>query len=124
MKLSPLDILVFGALMQPAWAGSDVVQGEQIFKKCGACHSIADKANKVGPSLLGVMNRKVASVADYNYSESMKEYGASGAIWDEKTLDVYLTDPKAVVAKTKMAFPGLKDQISRENLIAFLKTKM
>ena len=73
---------------------------------------------------MGVVGRKVASVADYNYSDSMKEYGATGAIWDEKTLDTYLTHPKAIVAKTKMAFPGFTEQADRDNVIAFLKTKM
>ena len=124
MKLFPLAFLALVAAAQPSWADGDAAQGEQIFKKCAACHSVADKANKVGPSLMGVVGRKVASVADYNYSDSMKECGATGAVWDEKALDTYLTDPKAVVAKTKMAFPGLKDQADRANLIAFLKTKM
>ena len=124
MKFSPLVFLALSVLAQPAWADGDAAQGEQIFKKCAACHSVADKANKVGPSLLGVVGRKVASVPDYTYSDSMKEYAATGAIWDEKTLDTYLTDPKAVVGHTKMAFPGLKQQADRDNLIAFLKTKM
>jgi cytochrome c len=124
MKYSPLLLLALTLLVQPARADGDAAQGEQVFKKCGACHTVADKTNKVGPSLLGVVGRKVASVPDYSYSDSMKEYGATGAIWDEKTLDTYLTDPKAVVGKTKMAFPGLKAQADRDNLIAFLKTKM
>lgn len=124
MNLTPFALLALIALAGPALADGDAAQGEQIFKKCGACHTVADKANKVGPSLLGVVGRKVASVSDYSYSDSMKEYGATGAMWDEKTLDTYLTDPKAIVAKTKMAFPGLKEQADRDNLIAFLKTKM
>jgi cytochrome c len=123
MKFSPLVFLALSVLAHPAWADGDAAQGEQIFKKCGACHTVGDKTNKVGPSLLGVVGRKVASVPDYTYSDSMKEYAATGAIWDEKTLDTYLTDPKAVVGHTKMAFPGLKVQAERDNLIAFLKTK-
>ena len=78
----------------------------------------------MGPFLLGVVGRKVASVPDYTYSDSMKAYGATGAVWDEKVLNTYLTDPKAVVAKTKLAFAGIKEQTDRDNLIAFLKTKM
>ena len=124
MKLYPFAFLALVAVAQPSWADGDAAQGEQVFKKCAACHSIADKANKVGPSLLGVVGRKVASVTDYSYSDSMKEYGATGAVWDEKTLDVYLSDPKAIVAKTKMAFPGLKEQADRDNVIAFVKSKM
>ncbi len=107
-----------------ALADGDAAKGEQLFKKCMACHSIADKANKVGPSLLGVFGRKVASSEGYAYSNSMKEYGATGAVWDDATLHTYLENPKALVAKTKMAFAGLKKTEERDDLIAYLKTKM
>ena len=124
MKLAILVgvALVMGASF--AHADGDAALGEQVFKKCAACHTAADKTNKVGPFLFGVVGRKVATADGYSYSDGMKEYGATGAVWDEKTLDTYLTDPKAVVAKTKMAFAGLKEKADRDNLIAYLKTKM
>lgn len=122
MKLPLLALLALAAVAQPACADGDAAQGKQLFKKCAVCHSITDKTNKVGPSLLGVVGRKVAALPDFNYSDSMKEFGATGAIWDDKTLDTYLLDPRATVAKTKMAFPGLKQQADRDNLIAFLNT--
>ena len=124
MKFTPLAFLALSVLAQSAWAAGDATQGEQVFKKCAACHTVADKTNKVGPSLLGVVGRKVASAPDFNYSDSMKAYAATVDVWDEKTLDTYLANPRAVVAQTKMAFPGLKEQADRDNLIAFLKTKM
>ena len=124
MKLSILTLLAIGLAAGTAWADGDAVKGEQVFKKCMACHSATDKANKVGPSLLGVVGRKVASVEGFSYSDSMKEYGATGAVWDEATLSTYLENPKAVVAKTKMAFAGLKKEDERADLIAFLKSKM
>ncbi len=124
MKLSLFAFLALVAVAHPASADGDADQGKQIFKKCAACHSVADKTNRVGPSLFGVVGRKVASVTNFNYSDSMMEYGATGAVRDEKTLDLYLTDPKAIIARTKMAFPGLKEQSDRANLIAFLKTAM
>ena len=124
MKFSSLALLALGLMAAPAWADGDAAAGEQVFKKCAACHSIADKANRVGPSLLGVVGRKTASVEGYAYSDAMKAYGATGAVWDEKTLDTYLTDPKGTVGATKMAFAGLKDQADRDNVIAYLKSKM
>jgi cytochrome c len=124
MKYPILALAVVSILATPARADGDAALGEQIFKKCAACHSIADKANRVGPSLLGVVGRKVASVEGYAYSDSMKAYGATGAVWDEKTLDHYLIEPKATVTATKMAFPGLKEQADRDNVIAYLKSKM
>jgi cytochrome c len=54
----------------------------------------------------------------------MKEYAATGAVWDEMALDAYLENPKSTVLKTKMVFAGLKKGDEREDLIAFLKSKM
>jgi cytochrome c2 len=88
-----------------------------------ACHVIADKTNKVGPHLVGLVGRAVATVEGYAYSDSMKDYAATGAVWDEPTLQAYLENPKAIVAKSKMAFPGIKNEEERNDLTAFLKTK-
>ena len=89
-----------------------------------ACHAVNDKANKVGPHLVGIIGRPVASVEGYKYSEGMNAYAANGAVWDDAALLAYIESPKAVVEKTKMAFAGLKKEDERTDLIAFLKTKM
>lgn len=119
-----LAVAVFLLAAGPALAEGDVVKGEQVFKKCMACHTVNDKTNKVGPHLVGIVGRPVASVEGYKYSDDMKAYGATGAVWDEAALQAYLEKPKAVVAKTKMAFAGLKKEDERADLIAFLKTRM
>ena len=108
----------------PAQADGDVAKGEQVFKKCMACHTVNDKTNKVGPHLVGIVGRPVASVEGYKYSDDMKAYAATNAVWDDAALNAYLEKPKAIVAKTKMAFAGLNKEDEREDLIAFLKTKM
>ena len=118
-----LAVAVFLLAAGAAQAEGDVVKGEQVFKKCLACHAVNDKTNKVGPHLVGIVGRPVASVEGYSYSEDMKAHGASGAVWDEAALLAYLENPKAVVAKSKMAFAGLKKADERADLIAFLKTK-
>ncbi len=46
---------------------------------------------------------------------------ASGIVWDDGTLDKYLTKPRAFVPKTRMAFPGLKNEADRADVIAYLK---
>ena len=103
----------------PVWAG-DAAKGEKVFKKCMACHSVAGKTNKVGPYLQGVVNRPVATAEGYAFSDGMKEFAAGGKVWDDAALDTYLTNPKASVPKTKMAFPGLKKPEDRADLIAYL----
>ena len=46
-----------------------------------------------------------------------------GLVFQDTTLDTYLTDPKALVPGTKMIFVGLKKPDEREALIAYLKTQ-
>lgn len=101
-----------------ALAEGDSAQGEKVFKKCAACHSVEAGKNKVGPSLHGVIGSTAGSVEGFKYSDAMKE---SGLVWDEATLDSFLTKPKDVVPKTRMAFPGLKDEQDRQDVIAYLK---
>jgi cytochrome c len=108
----------------PAFAEGDAIKGEQGFKKCMACHTATDKTNKVGPYLFGVVGRKVATAEGFNYSANMLEYAATGAVWDEATLQTYLENPKAIVSKTRMAFSGLKNPNERADIIAYLKSKM
>ena len=97
----------------------DEKKGAKVFKKCKACHTIKEGGkNKVGPNLYGMVGRKAAQVEGYKYSKAMK---ASGVTWDEATLDKFLTKPKKMMKKTKMAFSGLKKEKQRADLIAYLK---
>ncbi len=124
LRLSVISGLGFLIMVGVALADGDAVKGEQVFKKCAACHGVNDKTNKVGPYLFGIVGRKVATADAYNYSDGMKEYGATGAIWDEATLGAYLESPKTIVPKTKMGFGGIKDEAQRADIIAYLKSKM
>lgn len=105
-----------------AIAEGDVAKGETLFKKCVACHAIDKPVNKSGPHLIAIVGRGVASVEGYKYSEAMTAHAATVPTWDEAGLNAYLENPKAVVAKTKMAFGGLKKPEERADLIAYLKT--
>jgi cytochrome c len=92
---------------------------ESVFKKnCAICHTLEPGKNKIGPSLAGVVGRKAGSVPGFAYSDANKK---SGDIWDEGTLDTYLTDPRKFMPGTKMVFAGLKSPEDRKNLIEYLK---
>ena len=121
MRFFVLATVGIGLMSETALADGDAGKGETVFKKCMACHAIAEKTNKVGPHLVG---RAVATVEGYAYSDSMKNYAATGAVWDEPALQAYLENPKAIVAKSKMAFPGIKKEDERNDLLAYLKTMM
>jgi cytochrome c len=120
MKLSIVPAaLAIVALSSTAYADGDAAAGKNVFNKCAICHSPAPGKNSVGPTLFGVVGRHTASVAGYSYSDAMK---AANKTWDAATLDVYLTDPKAMVPGTKMTFAGLPKPEDRANLIAYLAT--
>jgi cytochrome c len=84
---------------------------------------VAKAVNKTGPHLVGLVGRRVASIEGYKYSEAMRAHAATVPVWDEAALSAYIENPKAVVAKSRMVFPGLKKADERTDLIAYLKTK-
>jgi cytochrome c len=102
-----------------AEAAGDPMKGKQQFSKCSICHSAEAGDDKVGPSLAGIVGRKSASDEKFAYSAAMKSFNQ---VWDEKTLDTYLTNPRQTVPGTKMVYPGLKNQGDRDDLIAYLAT--
>ena len=102
----------------PALAEGDAAAGEKVYKKCKTCHSLEAGKNKLGPNLAGIFGRQAGSVEGFKYSAAM---ASSGIVWDEATLDAFLAKPKDVVPKTKMAFAGLKKEVQRQDLIAYLK---
>ena len=108
----------FAALL----ASADIGKGERVAKKCAACHTFdAGGATKQGPNLHDVVDRPIANIDGFKYSGAMVEYG-EGKVWDVDTLNAFLTKPKDVVAKTSMAFAGLKKDADRANLIGYLQS--
>ena len=101
-----------------ALAAGDAKKGQRIFNRCKACHSLVEGQRRIGPSLYGMFGREAGTLPGYSYSTGMKK---SKVVWDEKTLDAYLTNPRSFVKGTKMAFPGLPKKDDREDLIAYLK---
>jgi len=99
----------------------DVKKGKKVFRKCKACH-VADSAkNKVGPTLQGVIGRKIASADGYNkYSKAFK---GSDVVWTVEALTEFLTKPKTYIKGTKMAFGGLKKPADIENVIAYIASE-
>ncbi|MET0313728.1 MAG: c-type cytochrome, partial [Hansschlegelia sp.] len=66
-------------------AKADPAKGEQVAKKCGACHSFAKgEPAKMGPNLYGVVGLKHGHMEGFGYSDAMKK---SGGDWDFDTLD-------------------------------------
>ena len=98
----------------------DVKAGKKVFRKCRACHVADSDKNKVGPSLQGVVGRKIASVDGFKYSKAFME---ADLVWTPETLTEYLRKPRAYIKGTKMAFGGLKKDADIENVIAYISSE-
>jgi cytochrome c len=109
-----------GAKLEYASFTGDAAAGEKVFAACRTCHVFDDGVNRVGPSLHKIVGRKSGSVAGFAYSDANKN---SGITWTPQVLFEYLKDPKAYVPGTKMAFPGVKDDQKRADLVAYLEAQ-
>jgi cytochrome c len=96
----------------------DAESGKKVFAKCQACHSLDAGANKIGPSLHGIIGRASATVDGFKYSDAMQNAHLN---WTPDTLDQYLANPRKSVPGTKMAFPGLPKPQDRADLITYLE---
>jgi cytochrome c len=105
----------------PALAG-DPANGGKVFKKCKACHQVeAVRKSPVGPNLHGVIGRTAGTTDFKRYSKQMQAAGEDGLVWTEETLAAYLEAPRKYLKGTRMAFPGLKKEADRADVIAYLK---
>jgi cytochrome c len=102
-----------------AMAQGDAAAGATAFARCRACHLFDDTGrHRVGPNLAGVFGRTAGTVEDFpRYTDPMK---ASGIVWDDDTLNTWLSGPGEMVAGTTMKMV-ISDEAMRANIIAFLK---
>jgi cytochrome c len=116
--MSPEDMKKAQAALPAPYNTADLDNGQSKFALCQTCHTlVAGGPNMTGPNLHGVFGRKAATVPGFNYSDDLK---ATGWTWDAQRIDSWITDPKAVLPKTKMTFAGLKDPKDRTDVIAYL----
>jgi cytochrome c oxidase assembly protein subunit 11 len=91
--------------------------GHEVFETvCSACHSL--HANKVGPSLDGVVGRQAGSVPGYPYSQALAN---AHFVWNATTLDKWLTDPRGFVPGATMPL-SIPDAVRRRDIIAYLES--
>ena len=105
----------------PLLASADPAAGEKVAKKCTACHSFDEGgADKIGPNLWNVVNREIASVGGFGYSDALQ--GMAGEVWDYEALGAFLADPKGWAPGTKMSFAGLKKPEDQASMVAYLRS--
>ena len=104
------------AQAQDANPVGDADAGAQLYgTECRGCHAVS-----IAPTLRGVINRPIASVAAFaGYSEGLK--ARSGEAWTEANIDLFLADPQKFAAGTLMV-KTVPEAQARADLIAYIAT--
>lgn len=131
MKLKLIAALTATVLAGPALAEShggmdftatgDASKGEDAFKKCQACHVVANDAGetllgrkaKVGPNLYGVVGRVAGTVEGFKYSNLTVQAGEAGLRWNEADFVTYVGDPQGHLEAVITAAGGTPDGRSK-----------
>jgi cytochrome c len=94
----------------------DPARGKALFeKRCTGCHTLTQ--DREGPQLQGVYGRTSGTAPNFAYSFALKN---AQIVWDDKSLERWLTDPDAFVPGNDMDFLVSKPQ-ERQDLISYLK---
>jgi cytochrome c len=105
--------LLFGASVASA---QDPTAGKAAFSQCAVCHSQTPGVEGVGPSLAGIVGRKVGKEANFTYSSGLAR---SDKVWTETAIDQFLSDPSAVYPGTRMTMKITQPKM-RADIIAYL----
>lgn len=86
--------------------------GEKVFKKCMACHTLEAGKHRVGPSLAGVVGRKAGTAEGYNRYKGLKD---ADWTWTPELIVEYVQDPTAFTKartgqRSMMAFKLTKEE--------------
>ncbi|MGB0497856.1 MAG: c-type cytochrome [Rubricella sp.] len=99
-------------------ASADAAAGQAVFRQCQACHVVDQEQNRVGPHLVGLIGRDIASIEGFRYSNALLDL--EGA-WTYEELNAYLENPRGYAPGTRMSFNGLRDEQDRANVIAYIE---
>ncbi len=121
--------LVCGVVMAAVMPSSSRAADEgapsnaQFIKSCGTCHAAEQGAElRQGPNLATVFGRTAGTLAEYpQYSDALKTAGAGGLVWNEETLDKWITGAADLVPGTNMPY-SQPDPEKRKLVIAYLKS--
>jgi cytochrome c len=94
--------------------------GAEIFKACSACHTLTkDGGNRAGPSLYGVIGRRIGTAPGYHYSP---DFARHNIIWSKDEISrLFELGPAIVTPGTKMPEQKVTSQKDREALVDFIE---
>lgn len=112
-------IVLTMVLGSAAWASSDA-EVPKAAEACLSCHAFQPGEPELeGPTLWGVVGRRIAGAPDYVYSDALRSQQGH---WDRATLDRFLASPQEFAPGVNMTFVGLSNAAEREVVLDFLET--
>ena len=100
-------------------AAADPSDGENLWRRCQACHKLEEGANGVGPHLYGIVGREIANVDGFRYSNALQDLDGA---WTVDELDAWLEDPRGYAPGNKMSYSGMRKAEDRAALIAYMQS--
>jgi cytochrome c len=93
--------------------------GATVFRACRACHGLtAADTHLAGPTLHGIMGRRIASLPGYDFSEPLK---GMAIVWTPETIaKLFEVGPTIYTPGTKMPEQRITDPEARNALVAWL----
>lgn len=105
-------------LAEPRYQEADLRRGEVLALACRACHTMGTgQDHQLGPNLHGIFGREAASLPGFEYSAALRE---SGLIWTPAALEAWLQHPADFIPGNAMVFAGLRAEVDRRDLLAYL----
>lgn len=117
IRALPLCLALLLAATAQAQDNRQIAQGQRVWQqRCTECHTL--DIDDTGPHHRGVFGRRAGSVKGYDYSRALRK---ANLVWDETSLDRWLTDPEKFIPGQNMDF-RVRSKQERAALIAYLKS--
>lgn len=93
--------------------------GAEVFRACSACHTLdPDGGNRAGPTLHGVIGRRIGSAAGYDYSPALRRMDI---VWSRDTIaKLFEIGPNAYTPGTKMPEQRVTDPDDLRALVDYI----
>ena len=112
--------LIGGGLTAAVDTFHDGSRGADVYRACAICHSLAPgDHSRAGPSLHGIFDRPIASVAGYAFSPAL---GDLDIVWTPRTVaELFEFGPDAYTPGSRMPDQRVADPADRQALVEFLE---
>lgn len=112
MRRALLLATLLAAQPLPGVLASD---GSTVFAEhCADCHTLGHGRARRGPPLAGIVGKPAAGVANYRYSDAMRQ---AKIVWSRERLTSFLANPRQDLPGTRMR---IRKELSQQEVVALL----